>query len=60
VQCWGENESGQLGNNTRNDSWRAGPVMGLSTATSISAGYNYLCARLADATLMCWGDNTSY
>ncbi len=42
VKCWGNNESGQLGD---------------GTATSIAAGGDHTCALLTTGGVKCWGDN---
>ena len=60
--CWGSNASGELGNNRTVNS----PVpVGVNTAgllagkrvEQISAGQNFTCAALSDATAACWGTN---
>jgi len=33
------------------------PVLGISDATSVSAGFDATCATLADGTVRCWGTN---
>jgi alpha-tubulin suppressor-like RCC1 family protein len=56
VECWGNNQVGQLGNGTTNDSPVPVMVTGAgSTATAISAGHNHTCAM--DFGVRCWGDN---
>jgi alpha-tubulin suppressor-like RCC1 family protein len=53
VQCWGKNDSGQLGDGTQNSS--VAPVMvGLGSAGAISMGDNHGCA-IVDGTAFCWG-----
>jgi alpha-tubulin suppressor-like RCC1 family protein len=56
VQCWGENEYGELGNGTYvTPVPSAGPVTGLpGAATAIAAG-DATCAALAGGTGRCWG-----
>lgn len=58
VNCWGNNSSGQLGDNTTTDSSTpvavqdlAGPVIGLSSSSS------HICAVLESGQLQCWGAN---
>ena len=58
VQCWGENDNGQLGN-TLSHSTVPVTVAGISNAVAISAGVNHSCAVLADGTTRCWGRNDS-
>lgn len=57
VYCWGENNSGQLGDGSQVASFR--PVkVGLSgAATRISAGGAHACAALESGEIQCWGDN---
>jgi alpha-tubulin suppressor-like RCC1 family protein len=66
VWCWGENESGQLGNNrTFNSYARAGLVKlrngtNLSNVYAIDAGLDHTCALYLDnkaSKLACWGYN---
>lgn len=59
VKCWGRNGAGQLGNGMTMDSARPVQVMGLTTARSVSAGYEHACAVLADGTARCWGLNST-
>lgn len=65
VHCWGDNGSGELGDNSTTD--RLVPVAvstanGVSslygkTVVSISAGEYYTCALASDNTTHCWGSN---
>ena len=56
--CWGNNNSGALGNGSFTSS--ASPVqvtaLGASVA-QVAAEYIHACARKTDGTLWCWGDN---
>jgi alpha-tubulin suppressor-like RCC1 family protein len=57
VQCWGDNQSGQLGDNTfANHSLPAG-VWNISHVSKISAGYGHMCAIMTDGSVRCWGNN---
>ena len=60
VKCWGDNTHGQLGGRA-SASLSMSPVTvdGISTATSIAAGYEHNCALLSDGTVKCWGNNDS-
>ncbi len=59
VQCWGSNDSGQLGNGTNTDSnVPVGISVSTNSAFSIAAGEEYTCMLLQDAMVQCWGDNT--
>ena len=61
--CWGYNDSGQLGDNSINDSPvpvavdTSGALAG-ETVTAISAGRSHTCA-VADGKAYCWGYNGS-
>jgi alpha-tubulin suppressor-like RCC1 family protein len=63
VWAWGQNEDGQLGNGTTNDSAVPVQVTGLSRVTQIAAGYDSAMAALTQGfitnltTVWTWGDN---
>jgi alpha-tubulin suppressor-like RCC1 family protein len=66
VECWGDNEYGELGIGTASgpDSCSGDPcattpvaVSGISKATQIAAGGSETCALLVGGTVDCWGDN---
>src|SRR5204862_3993916 len=58
VQCWGRNESGQLGNGTTTNSSVPVGVAGITGAVGITAGWwHHSCALLAGGTVRCWGLN---
>lgn len=58
VRCWGNNGSGQLGDNTTTQSTT--PVAnGLAGATQLALGDFYSCARLDTGAVRCWGANGS-
>jgi alpha-tubulin suppressor-like RCC1 family protein len=60
VRCWGiagGNAYGQLGNGSLTLVQVPTPVVGLTDAVQISAGYFHTCARRADGTVACWGYN---
>ena len=57
VQCWGANNSGQLGINSTTGRLVPAQVIGLSSGvTAVSAGNGYTCA-VVNAGLQCWGFN---
>ena len=60
VRCWGLGESGQRGDGTF-ATFTPGDVPvavgGLTGAVALGAGYGHTCARLADGTMRCWGEN---
>jgi alpha-tubulin suppressor-like RCC1 family protein len=58
VQCWGLNNTGQLGAGTATDRWSPTAVSGITTATAVAVGGLHACALLGDGTTRCWGDNS--
>lgn len=59
VQCWGDNSSGQLGDNDGgNDSATPSNVTLTGTITDISAGGLFTCV-IVDNNVKCWGENGS-
>jgi alpha-tubulin suppressor-like RCC1 family protein len=63
VKCWGNNQTGELGyDNTTDLTTPAVAAVNLGvgrTAVSVVAGDYHTCALLDDATVKCWGLNTS-
>ena len=55
VKCWGLNTSGQLGNNTRNDSNVPVTVSGIANAVDIATSGRASCAVLVTGGVKCWG-----
>lgn len=59
VECWGNNDQGQLGDGTR--VYRAKPTkVDLPPAIQLSASAMGTCALLEDRTVRCWGDNPAW
>ena len=60
VYCWGDNESGQLGDGTDTIE-RFTPVVVQAPEgvelSGVSAGYWHTCADGSDGKVYCWGDN---
>jgi alpha-tubulin suppressor-like RCC1 family protein len=65
VQCWGANESGELGTQTETGGQTDDvehfplPVPGVSNAVAIAAGFNHMCALTNAGGVVCWGANDS-
>lgn len=60
AKCWGYNTSGQLGNNSLENSKVPVDVVGLSSGvTSVALGMNHTCAATSSGTAKCWGENLS-
>jgi alpha-tubulin suppressor-like RCC1 family protein len=56
--CWGYNSRGEIGNGTT--SYQLSPALVTALGdqvVQVSAGGETTCARKADLTLWCWGDN---
>ncbi len=56
VQCWGDNDHGELGDGTTATRSLPAPVPGLSDVAMLSAGQETSCA-LAGGAVACWGSN---
>lgn len=62
VACWGLGAFGQLGNGSFGSlalSNNPVPVSGLVGVTAITSGHFFSCALNANATVSCWGDDSS-
>ncbi len=60
VWCWGNNVSGQLGNNSTTNSNVPVQVSGLTTGVqAVSTGNYHACAIRANNAAWCWGRNGS-
>ncbi|MCA2012624.1 hypothetical protein LCM17_14100 [Cereibacter sphaeroides] len=57
VFCWGNNESGQVGNGQVGRQNVPTPVNLPEPAVQITTGYQHSCALLASGALWCWGAN---
>lgn len=57
VKCWGQNNQGQLGDNSQTVRWTPVNVMGLASGVSaIDAGNEHTCALTQAGAVKCWGD----
>lgn len=65
VRCWGESASGRLGYGNAErvgddeHPWEAGNVPLGGHAVALSAGSDFTCALLDDATVRCWGNHAT-
>ena len=63
LKCWGDNNSGQLGDGTTSGTDRHTPTaVNLGdgrSAQSVSLGTSHTCAILDDDSLLCWGNSAS-
>ncbi len=57
VLAWGNNSSGQIGNDTTTDSPVPVRVSNLSTVSDVAAGNLYSLALLTDGSVRAWGHN---
>ncbi len=67
VKCWGDNDSGQLGQGDTDDRGDDAGEMGDDlpeiplgsgrTAVALTAGFLHTCALLDNSTVKCWGSN---
>ncbi|MFO0555154.1 MAG: hypothetical protein U0271_42645 [Polyangiaceae bacterium] len=58
VDCWGRNDSGQLGRKAdKSKLFPVAPVPGLTDVVEIAAGWTHVCALKKDKSIVCWGDN---
>ena len=55
VQCWGRNDSGQLGNGSTVSTNQPITVPNVTNAVAVSAGSTSACALISDRTVKCWG-----
>ena len=57
VECWGENEHGQLGDGATATAATPQTVSGITSAVQVSVGGEHACAVLSNGSVECWGSN---
>lgn len=58
--CWGRNDSGQVGDGTRQTRLSPVSVLGLSSdVTQVTRPNGHVCALTSSGKVRCWGDNES-
>ncbi len=57
VSCWGQNNSGQLGDGTLQPRFAPVGALGLANAVTVAAGGGHTCAVRANGLVQCWGAN---
>jgi alpha-tubulin suppressor-like RCC1 family protein len=59
ADCWGDNSSGELGNNTTTDATKPVKVKSLSAVQSVTTGGRSACAVAHKGEVLCWGSNSN-
>ena len=60
LECWGVNESGELGDGTTTNRLTPVAVMGLSSGVAaVSVGYLHTCAVMTTGAAQCWGTTSA-
>jgi len=58
IFCWGDNETGALGDGTQLTRFTAEiPVSGIDDGLAVSSGIRFSCAIRADRSVWCWGED---
>jgi alpha-tubulin suppressor-like RCC1 family protein len=58
VECWGDDQSGQLGDGGYDNRSEPTPAVLPAKAEYIAAGFSHTCAILAERRIQCWGWNS--
>jgi alpha-tubulin suppressor-like RCC1 family protein len=59
VECWGDNQFGQLGTGDNASSTTPRAVSGISGALEMAAGNGHTCVLIHGGSVKCWGLDTS-
>jgi alpha-tubulin suppressor-like RCC1 family protein len=59
MRCWGNNASGQVGNNGTKNANRPAIVSGSGVASLMAAGGSHTCSVFSNSTINCWGNNAN-
>ncbi len=59
ARCWGNNESGQLGDGTSEAHLAPAPITGDFAFSQLAAGFSHTCGVSRDGDVLCWGANES-
>jgi alpha-tubulin suppressor-like RCC1 family protein len=57
--CWGENERGQVGDDSTLDKLTPSAVAGALTFSSLDAGFRHTCGRASGGAVYCWGSGAA-
>jgi len=59
INCWGNNDNGQIGDGTTDDRNSPSAVIlsGINDPIQIAVGYDSTCALFDDGSIQCWGNN---
>jgi alpha-tubulin suppressor-like RCC1 family protein len=57
--CWGENERGQVGDESTEDRLEPSAVTGGLAFSNIDAGFRHTCGRATDGAVYCWGSGAT-
>jgi alpha-tubulin suppressor-like RCC1 family protein len=60
ILCWGQNDSGQLGDGTLVARAGPTPVRSSERFTKVAAGSDFACGLTEDARVFCWGSNALF
>lgn len=60
VYCWGNNEAGELGNDSTSSSNAPVKVLNMESGVKmIATGFHFACGLLNNGIIKCWGDNSA-